>query len=227
MPVAAIAVREAIAFVRKTDNISDIGEIMKTATEIRNRIETLPRGAPFTTREFSGIGARASVDQALSRLTRSGHIARVARGVFVRPKESRYVGTVPPEPAMVAEAVARSTGAEIQIHGAEAARRFGFSTQVPMRSIFHTSGASRRLRIGNLSVELRRTSPRKLALAGRPAGEALMALWYLGKEQVGPGTVAQLRSRLPAGEFEALRGAVGVMPSWMAEAFRQYGKSES
>ena len=128
---------------------------------------------------------------------------------------------------MVAEAVARSTGAQIQIHGAEAARRFGFSTQVPMRSIFHTSGASRKLHIGNLSVELRRTSPRKLALAGRPAGEALMALWYLGKEQVSPGSVAQLHSRLSSEEFEALKGAIGVMPSWMAEIFRQYGKPES
>jgi hypothetical protein len=198
---------------------------MKTAAQVRKHIEALPEGALITSHELSVLGPRASVDQAVSRLVRSGHISRVTRGVFVKPKENRYVrGLVPPEPSMVAEAVARATGAEIQINGAEAARRFGFSTQVPMRHIFQTTGASRKLRIGAMPLELRRTSPRKLALAGRPAGEALSALWYLGKGQVGAGTVAQLRSRLPPEEFEALTGAVNAMPGWMAEAFRQYGK---
>lgn len=196
---------------------------MATAPEIRNYIEARPAGMPFTTRELCSLGSRASVDQALSRLARSGYVTRVARGIYVKPKQNRYVGAIPPEPAEVAEAVARSTGAEIQIHGAEAARRFGFSTQVPMRRIFHTSGSSRKLRVGNQPVELRRATPRKLALAGRPAGEALSALWYLGRKQAGPGAIAALRSRLAPEEFEALKGAASVMPAWMADLFRTHG----
>jgi hypothetical protein len=200
---------------------------MPTATEIRARVEALPVGTPFTTREFCSLGPRASVDQALSRMARSGYVTRVARGVYVKPKENRYVGAVPPEPAMVAEAVARSVGAEIQIHGAEAARRFGFSTQVPMRRIFYTSGSSRKLRVGNQPIEMRRATPRKFALAGRPAGEALSALWYLGKKQANAGAIAALRTRLAPEEFEALKGAVNVMPAWMADLLRKHGGTES
>ena len=200
---------------------------MATATEIRNRIEGLPLGAPFTTRELSALGSRASVDQALSRLARSGYVTRVARGVYVRPKQNRFVGSVPPEPAEVARAIARSSRAEIQVHGAEAARRFGFSTQVPMRPIFYTSGTSRKLRVGNQPIELRHATPRRLALAGRPAGEALSALWYLGKGHVGPATIVSLRTRLAPEEFAVLRGATNVMPTWMADVMHKYGGGEA
>jgi len=44
-------------------------------------------------------------------------------------------------------------------------------------------------------------------LAGRPAGQALSALWYLGRHQ-------------------ALREAKPVMPSWMAEALNRYERNE-
>ena len=64
-------------------------------------------------------GTRAAVDHALSRLTRSGLINRLARGVFVRPRVSRYVGPVLPGPEAVARAVASRTGAKVQVSGAE------------------------------------------------------------------------------------------------------------
>lgn len=191
---------------------------MKTANTIRQRIENVPLGEPFTSATFLEWSTRASVDQTLSRLAKAGRIVRVARGVYVRPKESRYIGKVMPEPFKIAEAIAKATGATVQVHGAEAAHRLELSTQVPTQSVFYTSGPSRCFRVGNLEIRLRHTSPRKLALAGQPAGLALAALWYLGKGGLTESVIESIRKKLSSSEFEMLKSAAPSMPAWMADA---------
>ncbi len=126
----------------------------KTAELIRERIEAMPIGEPFTPTAFLECGTRASVDQTLSRLAKAGSIERVTRGVFVRPEVNRFVGKVMPEPLKVAETVAKTTGAVIQVHGAEAARRLELTTQVPTQSVFVTSGPSKRIRVGKMEIRL-------------------------------------------------------------------------
>jgi hypothetical protein len=146
---------------------------------------------------------------------------RVARGVFTRPNRNRFVGEVPPDPYRVAEAVARASGTVVELHGAEAARRLGLTTQVPATPVFLTNGSSRKLRMGNLVLELRRTAPRKLHFAGRPAGQALSALWHLGRRGVTAEVIRILKRNLPPKEYEALLEAPQIMPAWMAEVFRK------
>lgn len=72
------------------------------------------------------------------------------------------------------------------------------------------------------SSENDNVAARKLALAGRPAGQALSALWYLGRRQVTPATFERIAAKLPQIEFEALRSAKASMPAWMIEALRRY-----
>lgn len=195
-----------------------------TAALILRHIEEVPAGEPFTSAALSGHGTRGAIDQALSRLVKTGTLERVARGVFVRPELSRYVGKVMPEPLKFAESIARSTGAVVQVHGAEAARRLELTTQIPARLVFDTSGPSKRLHLGKLEIRLQHVAPRKLALVGRPAGLALAALWYLGKHQVTPQLIEKIRRKLPPVEFEALKSATDAMPAWMISALRQHAR---
>jgi hypothetical protein len=188
-----------------------------TARTIRQRIEETPAGTPFTSAELLEFGTRASIDQTLSRLVRAGVIERIARGVFVKAEVNRFVGKVMPEPAKVAAAVAKASGSVVQIHGAEAARRFGLSTQTPLQPVFSTSGPSRVVKVGAMEIRLNHVGSRKLALVGRPSGEALAALWYLGRNGVTPSVVQAIRSKLSTSEFEALR--TSRKPSWMSDAF--------
>ena len=147
---------------------------MSTTEAIRAGIRDLPRGKPFTSAHFLKHGARGSVDRALSRYTRSriGYIQRVSRGVFVRPRTSRFVGTVLPDVLEVVEAIAGRTGETVQIHGAEAARRLRLSTQVPTAPVFLTSASSRAIRVGNITVKMIHTSNRRrLQFAGEATGQ--------------------------------------------------------
>jgi hypothetical protein len=142
--------------------------------------------------------------------------------VYYRPKTSRLVGPVPPVPRAVVEALTEGRGEMIGVHGAEAARQLGLSNQTPLSPVFLTSGRSKTVRMGNLAMRLQHASPRELTLAGRPSGTALSALRYLGRGQVTPEVIAQVRSVLPHAEFTALREETAVMPAWLSDAFFHY-----
>ena len=195
-----------------------------TAELVRQRIQAMPVGEPFSPVVFLAYGTRASVDQALSRLVKAGTVERVTRGVFVRPEVSRFVGKVMPEPLKVAQIVAKATGAIVQVHGAEAARRLKLTTQVPTQAVFMTSGPSKSVRVGEMRIRLQHVCQRKLALAGRPAGLALAAMWYLGRTEVTPALVEKIRRRLGPAEFEVLRSAAPEMPAWMSDAIFRSGR---
>ena len=191
---------------------------MSTAKAVRAAVRKLPRGTPFTGARFLKHGTRGAVDRTLSRLAAEGEILRLAQGVFVRPRRNRFVGAVMPGLHEVVEAIARDNGETLQIHGAEAARRFRLTTQVPIAPVFHTSGSTRTIRVAGTAVRLVHTANRRrLQFAGEPTGAAISALWYLGKDNVTPETVAAIEVALGPAEFEKLRSA--DMPAWMQKAF--------
>ena len=84
--------------------------------------------------------------------------------------------------------------------------------------VLHTSASSRTITIGSVAVRMVHTSNRRrLQFAGEATGAALSALWYLGKDNVTPETVATIEVALGPSEFEKLRSA--DMPAWMQKAF--------
>lgn len=153
---------------------------------------------------------------------RNCQIQRIGHGLYTVPKVNRFGLASMPAPETVAQLIADHEGAIIEIHGAEAARRFGFSTQMPAQPAFYTTGSSRTVKLGKLQVRLQHVAARKLALACRPAGQALAALWYLGRNQVTPATFRRIEAKLSHEEFLALRKAKSSMPAWMVESLRQY-----
>jgi hypothetical protein len=145
--------------------------------------------------------------------------------MFVRPEFNRFVGEVIPAPIEVAQTIAKTTGSIVQVHGAEAARQFELTTQVPMQPVFTTSGPSKRIRVGKMEIRLQHICQRKLSLAGRPAGIALAALWYMGKSEVTPSVIEKIRLKLSVTEFDALKSVTSTMPSWMSDALFKHTQS--
>lgn len=183
---------------------------------ILKKIKNFPEGEPFKANLFLECAPSTAIRHALSRFVRSGYLMRVARGIYVRPRMNRFVGPVPPTSEKIV--CLKSAGETIGITGAEAVQKLGLSTQVVLKEMFLTSGRSRKIRLENgREIVLRHVSPRKLILAGRPAGVALTALWYLGKKGVTAETIHQIRKRLSSEEFEALKRESPSMPAWMGE----------
>jgi hypothetical protein len=185
------------------------------AEQILTHTATLPEGAAFRAKELLHLGSRAGVDQALTRLERSGAVSRISRGLYVRPVAGRF-GPRSPSPAKVVSALATATGETIAIHGAVAANALGLSTQTPLRTIYLTSGRSRTVKVGGQMVELRHAPEWELLLPGQAAGDALRAIAWAGKTRAHE-TVSALRHRLKPAEQQNLLGLRGRLPTWLAQ----------
>jgi len=71
---------------------------------------------------------------------------------------------------------------KLQPSGAYALNLLGLSEQVPAKIVFLTEGESRTLKIGSMTIQLRRTTPRNMATAGRLSGLIIHDFRSLGKE---------------------------------------------
>jgi len=58
---------------------------------------------------------------------------------------------------------------------AAALNLLGLSEQVPAKIVFLTEAESRKLKIGLMEIELRRTTPKNMASAGRLSGLVIQA----------------------------------------------------
>lgn len=199
--------------------------LMRVAAQVLSEIKRIPKGTPFKPLRFNALGNSKNIEKILERLATAGEIKRVLRGVYVRPKVNPYIGEILPSTYDIVKTITASSGETIQIHGAEAVKQLGLSTQAPVKPIFLTTGRSRTLTLGKLEIEFRHTTPKKLILAGTEAGLALTALWYLGKEQVTAETIAKIENRISAEEFIKLVNHLKKMPAWMVLVFRNYIQS--
>ncbi|OQM75536.1 DUF6088 family protein [Manganibacter manganicus] len=178
------------------------------------RARSAGRGGVFTPSDFLDMAGRAAVDQALSRLVKSGTLRRLTRGLYDYPKLHPKLGALSPTPDDVAQALARETGSHVQIAGARAANALGLSTQMPAKSTYLTDGPSRRVVLGKRVVDLRHASPKHLIAPGSPAGTVVQALRHVGPLRATD--VAQVAAyHLSASDKKALATSAVQAPAWM------------
>jgi len=172
-------------------------------------------GSIHVAADFLDLGSRAAVDQALARLAKTGKIRRIARGVYDFPKRHPQLGVRSPSLARVAAAIARSTGSQLQISGAQAANRLGLSPQVPVRSVYLTDGQTRTIQVGSRAIDFRHAVPRTLAGTGTAAGLVIQALRHLGRGGSTPDVAAKIRSMLQEDDRKIVAKHVSSAPAWM------------
>jgi hypothetical protein len=190
-------------------------------SRLKSRIYGSGRGSAFTPNDFLDIGRRDAVDKALSRLAAKGTIRRLARGLYEYPREHPELGKLSPDLEKVAKALAGKDRIRLQPAGAYATNRLGLSEQVPARVVFLTDGPSRTVKIGRQEIQLRRTTPRNMAAAGRLSGLLMQALRHLGKEHITPARVEHLKRTLPPKERRQLLKDLRLAPAWMHPLFRE------
>jgi hypothetical protein len=189
-------------------------QVTSIPDRIMKRARARGRGGVFTPSDFLGVAGRSAIDQALSRLAKSGQLRRLARGLYDFPKVHPKLGPLSPTPDDVAQALARETGSQVQITGARAANALGLSTQVPAKSTYLTDGPSRRVVLGKRVVDLRHASPKHLIAPGSPVGTVVQALRHVGA--IRAADVAQVAARrLSASDKKTLASAAVQAPAWM------------
>ena len=183
---------------------------------IMEHASVLPEATPICPAALLHLGKRAAVDQALTRLARAGRLMRICQGVYMRPVETRF-GPCAPSSGKALEALSELWGESIVPCGGSAANRLGLSTQNPVREVYLTSGRSRQLHFGRVTVELRHAPRWQLAAPRRKAGDVIRALAWLGPHEIEESLEAVLPG-LSVAEMDELAAARAIMPFWMAES---------
>jgi hypothetical protein len=206
------------------------GRLKKTQSvdsQILDRINRGGRGSVFVPSDFLDLGSREAVDLALHRLARKGTIRRLTRGVYDFPKKHPVLGPLSPSADAVARALAGRDRTRLQPAGAYAANLLGLSEQVPAKAVFLTDGPSRTVKIGPTTIQLRRTTPRNMAAAGRLSGLLMQAFRELGEENVTPARREHLKRTIPADKRRELLKDLRLAPAWMHPIFRELAAEDA
>lgn len=188
---------------------------------IVSRIYGRHRGWVFTPMQFLDLGSRMAVDQTLGRLTKSGIIRRLTRGLYDYPAKHPDFGDLPPNYDRVAQALVGRDNLKIQPSGAYAANLLGLTEQVPAKIVFFTDGPNRKVQIGKQTIVLKRTTPRNMATAGRISGLVIQALRYLKQGNVDSTVLAKLKRRLSDDDKNTLMNDIRYAPAWIGDIFRK------
>ncbi|MEX0613628.1 MAG: DUF6088 family protein [Pirellulales bacterium] len=190
-------------------------------SQVLSRIRWVGRGSVFVPGDFLDLGSRQAVDLVLHRLAKKGMIRRLARGLYDFPKQHPVLGFLSPSADTVARAMAGRDRTRLQPAGAYAANALGLSEQVPAKAVFLTDGPSRSVKVGPMTIQLRRTTPRNMAAAGRLSGLVIQALRELGKKHVTPTRIEHLKRTLPADKRRELLKDLKLAPAWMHPILRE------
>lgn len=196
-----------------------------TEKAVLDRIRGHGRGWVFTPRHFVDLASRPAITSALKRQTDGGTIRQLGRGLYDYPKLHPTLGALAPTPEALAKAMAGRDRVRLQPSGAYAANLLGLSEQVPAKVVFLTDGPSRIVQVGSMTLQLRRTTPRSMAAAGRPSGLVIQAFRHLGPEHVTSDRIATLRRILPADDRRALIKDLTLAPAWMHRPLKELAAS--
>lgn len=156
-----------------------------------------------------------SVGRILTDLTEEGELIRIASGIYIKPRMSRF-GPVMPSIEHIVKAISIRDKAQILSSGETALNALGLSTQVPMSYSFLTTGSARKLSIEKRQVTLKRGVPRNFAYKTQLIGLIVQALRCLGEPNVTSKELEQIQRLITKeSDKEALIRDVHMMPVWM------------
>ena len=198
---------------------------MKNRTNILEEINRVPSGTLIMTgklyrEKYASVMSEAAFAQAISRLYRSGEIERVSKGIYCRPKKTRFGTVLPSESEIVDLFTAGNNGVVV---GYGLYNELGVTTQISKRRIAYSSISEEQLKqIGNVVIqryELNYTSEVKSVIR-------MMELLHHYKEIQDIDLSALLRAaELFAGEyseqaFETVQKTIGY-PKWTVAFLRE------
>jgi|SRR5690554_4960377 len=195
---------------------------LKIEAKIAGILQETPKGSILFVDDFLDFGSPDSIKKALYRLTNEKKILiRLAHGVYLYPKTDKELGTLYPSTEEIAKAIARRDKARIIPTGVYALNRLGLSTQVPMKIVYLTDGATRSIKIGNRTISFKRTSPRNLMTKGVISTLAIQALKEIGQKNVDEQILKQLEVVLKKETQENILHDAKLAPAWINKILKQ------
>lgn len=190
--------------------------------QIFNRVKKAKRGMAFFADDFLAYGNSKACAKALERLVESEQLVRVGRGIYALPKKSKLLGAyILPTIEDIAKDIARRDKARIVPTGLYAMNILGLTTQVPLKAVYLTDGAPRKITIGNRVLIFKKTTPKNLSARGDISSLVIQALRTIGKDNVTEDIEAKVIEFLKKEEAENLTNDIKLAPEWIRIIMRK------
>jgi predicted transcriptional regulator of viral defense system len=184
-------------------------------------IKSKQKGVLLFADDFIEYGSSKAIQKALERLTNRGVITRVARGIFVRPMISVYLGEVLPSAEEVAQAIAKRDRIKVIPTGTHALNILGLSTQIPLKLVYLTDGSPREINIGNRTIKLKKTTPKNLLAKGKTSRLVIQALREIGQDGITEEFEHKVIQILKQEERKDLEHDIPLAPVWIRKIMQQ------
>lgn len=185
---------------------------------IYNRVRKCGRGLIFSANDFANFGEPKSVLKALERMTNSGVIIRVMRGIYCYPKINKILGlgAIYPTFEEIAQYIAKRDKARIVPTGSYALNVLGLSTQVPANIVYLTDGSPRKITLkSGRGIKFIKTAPKNLAFKSRLAMLLTFALKEIGEGNVTKEQKQHIASLLKNEDKAVVEKDYSLMPNWI------------
>ena len=189
--------------------------------QIEEKIVSIPRGTLLFPEDFHQLGSSEAVRLALHRIEKKGVIRRVAQGIYVRPKISKYIGEIGSTAEEVAEGIAKRDKIRIVPTGVYALNALGLSTQVPMRLVLLTDGAPREIKVGKRTIKFKKTTPKNLMAKGKISSLVIQALREIGMGKVLESEEKKIIELLKKEEKSHLIHDIALAPEWIKKIMKR------
>ncbi|MCH7534348.1 MAG: hypothetical protein IH948_01130 [Bacteroidetes bacterium] len=190
-------------------------------TQVLKKIKASKRGTIFFVENFLFAGNAKAVNKALERLVDKDELSRVATGIYTLPKKSKLLGLITPTVEEIAAAIAKRDKARIVPTGSYALNALGLSTQVPLKAVYLTDGAARKITIGKRTIQFKRTTPKNLSAKGSISKLVIQALKAIGKDKVSIDEERKILSLLRKEKAENLEHDILLAPEWIRKIMRR------
>ncbi len=186
--------------------------------KILTTINRKNHGAILFANDFADMGEQKTINKVFERITLSGKIIRLARGIYCKPKiDTEFgFGIVYPSVEEVAQAIAKRDKCRIVPTGDAALNKLGLSTQVPMNAVYLTDGTARRIKIYNgRGILFKRVVPKRLNFKSELIMLITFALQRLGQDNVSEEQLNRIKQLLSHEPKEVIAEDLKLVPGWI------------
>lgn len=168
--------------------------------------------------DFADMGEQKTINKVFERITLSGKIIRLARGIYCKPEiDTEFgFGIMYPSVDDVAQAIAKRDKCRIVPTGDTALNRLGLSTQVPMNAVYLTDGTSRRIKIYNgRGILFKHVAPKRLNFKSELVMLITLALQRIGQGNVSEVQLNRIKQLLSNESKEQIAEDLKLVPGWI------------
>lgn len=195
--------------------IKKVKALKSSKSQIETKVLRSSAGEMFFAEDFYQYGSAGNIRLTLFRLENEGILERLAQGIYLKPKKDKLLGTIYPTTEEIAKKIAQRDKARIAPTGVLALYLLGLTSQVPLKAVYLTDGSQREVKIGNRSIQFKKTVPKSFAIKDELLHLIVQAFKEIGQKEITEDFMNQIQPSVLKLRDEVVRKQLKYAPVWI------------